>query len=164
VPGRREREERRARPHQRDPATGERLTATPDSLYARVGGQPFFDRLVAAFYAAVETDPTLRPLYPADLGPPRANLAAFLAQYWGGPPDYSARRGHPRLRMRHARFAIGLPERDAWLRHMRAAVEASPASDTDKEALLGYFQTAAASLINRPVWTPSEGASSLPLA
>jgi hemoglobin len=119
---------------------------------------------VAGFYAAVETDPILRPLYPADLGPPRAHLAAFLAQYWGGPPDYSARRGHPRLRMRHAPFAIGLPERDAWLRHMRAAVQASPASDADKQALLAYFETAATSLINRPVWSPSEGASSLPLA
>ena len=66
--------------------------------------------------------------------------------------------------MRHAPFPIGLPERDAWLCHMRAAVRASPASDADKAALLAYFETAATSLINRPVWSPSEGASSLPLA
>ena len=47
----------------------------------------------------------------------------FLVQYWGGPRTYSEQRGHPRLRMRHAPFRIGLAERDAWLRHMRDAVD-----------------------------------------
>ncbi len=47
----------------------------------------------------------------------------FLVQYWGGPRTYSEQRGHPRLRMRHAPFPIGSRERDAWLRHMRAAVD-----------------------------------------
>jgi hemoglobin len=80
--------------------------------------------------------PCARPLYPADLEPGKANLAGFLAQYWGGPPDYSARRGHPRLRMRHFRFAIGTRERDAWLRHMAAAVHESHASPEDAQALV----------------------------
>ena len=93
-----------------------------ENLYERVGGQAFFDALVERFYAGVETDPILRPLYPEDLADPKAHLALFLAQYWGGPPTYSEQRGHPRLRMRHAPFVIGLPERDAWLRHMGEAV------------------------------------------
>ena len=121
-----------------------------DTLYERVGGQPFFDALVERFYAGVESDPLLRRLYPADLTEPRRHLALFLAQYWGGPHTYSDERGHPRLRMRHFRFRIGQAERDAWLAHMRAAVERSPAAADDRNALRGYFELAATSLINVP--------------
>jgi hemoglobin len=120
-----------------------------DSLFDRVGGEPFFAELIERFYQGVERDPILRPLYPPDLRPSRRHLAMFLAQYWGGPPTYNAERGHPRLRMRHAPFAIGQAERDAWLRLMHAAVSASPASEADKEALQAYFESAATSLINQ---------------
>ena len=121
-----------------------------DTLYERVGGEPFFTSLVERFYAGVEGDPVVRPLYPEDLAPPKRHLALFLMQYWGGPRTYSDERGHPRLRMRHFPFRIGQRERDAWLGHMRAAVQASNASPTDAEALLAYFETAATSLINQP--------------
>jgi hemoglobin len=131
----------------------------PDSLFARVGGHQFFTDLVDHFYDAVEADPVLRPLYPADMAPSRAHLALFLAQYWGGPPTYNEQRGHPRLRMRHVPFAIGLPERDSWLQHMQAAVAASPATQSDKQALHDYFQTAATSLINRFPEHGTQGAS-----
>jgi hemoglobin len=120
-----------------------------NSLYERVGGEPFFTALVERFYAGVEDDPVLRPLYPADLGASIRHLALFLVQYWGGPPTYNAERGHPRLRMRHVRFGIGQAERDAWLRHMRAAVEASDASAADAQAMLAYFEMAATSLMNQ---------------
>jgi hemoglobin len=130
-----------------------------DSLFARVGGHPFFVQLVDHFYDAVEADPLLRPLYPADIAPSRAHLALFLAQYWGGPPTYNEQRGHPRLRMRHVPFAIGQPERDAWFAHMRAAVLASAAEDSDKQALNEYFASAATSLINRFPEHGTHGAS-----
>ncbi len=84
-----------------------------------------------------------------DLQPPRRRLALFLIQYWGGPHTYNAERGHPRLRMRHLRFPIGLAEREAWLRHMRAAVDASDASSSDMQALRAYFETAATALMNQ---------------
>ena len=118
------------------------------TLFERVGGEPFFVALVDRFYAGVEADPLLRRLYPADLGPSKRHLALFLAQYFGGPATYSLQRGHPRLRRRHVRFAIGLPERDAWLGHMRAAVAASGAAPEDAAALLSYFEMAATSLVN----------------
>jgi hemoglobin len=121
-----------------------------DTLYERAGGQPFFDALVERFYLGVESDPVLRPLYPLDLGEPKAHLALFLGQYWGGPPTYSDQRGHPRLRMRHAPFVIGLPERDAWLRHMNASVAEAGLEPEDEAALLDYFEHAARSLINSP--------------
>jgi hemoglobin len=119
-----------------------------ESLYERVGGQAFFDALVERFYAGVEADPLLRPLYPADLTDPKAHLALFLAQYWGGPPAYSEQRGHPRLRMRHAPFVIGLAERDAWMLHMAEAVRTAGLEVEDESALLDYFEMAARSMIN----------------
>jgi hemoglobin len=126
----------------------------PNSLYERVGGDDFFFSLVERFYAGVQSDPILRPLYPVDLEAPKRHLALFLIQYWGGPRTYSNERGHPRLRMRHVRFRIGPAEREAWLRQMHMAVEASPASAQDAQALLDYFQAAAMSLVNQPSAAP----------
>ena len=84
------------------------------SLYERVGGVGFFQTLVDRFYEGVAADPVLLALYPEpdDLAPARERLTLFLVQYWGGPTTYSDERGHPRLRMRHAPFAIGPDERD----------------------------------------------------
>jgi len=117
-------------------------------VYERVGGTPFFTALVGRFYAGVADDPVLRPLYPADLGPPAERLAGFLVQYWGGPTTYSDARGHPRLRMRHAPFSISSRERDAWWGHMSAAVRSSGASPEDQQALLEYFDGAADAMVN----------------
>jgi len=121
----------------------------PTSFYEAVGGEETFRRLVHRFYQGVAEDPVLRPVYPAkDLGPAEEHLRLFLIQYWGGPRTYDELRGHPRLRMRHARFAIGEAERDAWLRQMRVALdelELDPALDAQ---LWEYLVMAAHSLVN----------------
>ena len=123
---------------------------TPDStLFERVGGRDFFVRLIERFYESVAVDPVLRPIYPEDLEPPKVHLAGFLAQYWGGPPQYTAERGPPRLRMRHAPFAIGQEERDIWVRHMRAALESVDVSAEDAAQLSEYFEDTATFLMNR---------------
>jgi len=121
------------------------------SLYEAVGGEETFRRLVSKFYRRVAGDPELRAVYPSrDLGPAEEHLRLFLIQYWGGPGTYSERRGHPRLRMRHARFAIGEAERDAWLRHMRAVMD-ELALDADRDRQLwDYLVMAAHSLVNQP--------------
>jgi hemoglobin len=119
------------------------------TMYERVGGRPWFEALVERFYRDVETNPVLRPLYPSNLEKPKANLTEFLVQYWGGPPDYSAKRGHPRLGMRHHGFAIGWPERDAWVDTMTAAVKTAGLSPEDEKEMLDYFNSAATFLINR---------------
>ena len=124
------------------------LETQGNTLYERVGGEAFFVALVDRFYARLAKDALLRPLYPSDLGPPARHLALFLMQYWGGPRTYSDQRGHPRLRLRHLPFRIGQPEREAWLSHMRTAVESSGASPSDAQALLDYFESASVSLIN----------------
>jgi len=121
------------------------------TLYDAVGGMPFFEALVDRFYEGVQEDPTLLALYPEpeDLTDARHKLTLFLAQYWGGPPTYSQERGHPALRMRHAPFAIGTDERDRWLTHMRAAVDALDLPSDVAATLLEYFDTAAEALRNR---------------
>jgi len=120
------------------------------SLYDRAGGAPFFEALVARFYDGVASDPMIRPIYPeADLSPARRRLTLFLIQYWGGPDTYDQERGHPRLRMRHAPFAIGPAERDRWLVHMRAAIDAmTPPADVADE-LERYVVMAAEAMRNR---------------
>jgi hemoglobin len=118
------------------------------SLYERVGGKPFFTALVDRFYSGVSADPLLRPLYPKDMEASKEHLGLFLEQYWGGPTTYSDQRGHPRLRMRHAPFVIGVAQRDAWLRHMTAAVKAAALPPSDEQELLDYFDMAARSLEN----------------
>jgi hemoglobin len=116
--------------------------------FERWGGQPFFDALVAQFYVGVALDPVLRPMYPDDLEESKSHLALFLGQYWGGPETYNEVRGHPRLRMRHAPFVIGRAEAEAWMLHMRAAVDAMDMAPEDRDELLDYLSMAARSLQN----------------
>ncbi|MEM9513625.1 MAG: globin [Actinomycetota bacterium] len=127
---------------------------TEPSLYSRVGGWPFFERLVDEFYVGVADDEVLLPLYPEqpDLTGARHRLTMFLAQYWGGPTTYNDERGHPRLRMRHMPFHVGTDERDRWLEHMAAAVRVVCADLDDGEGiadeLMAYFAPAAEHLRN----------------
>jgi hemoglobin len=131
------------------------MSDAEQSLYDRVGGTDVFVRLVDRFYDGVITDPVLVPLYPPDdIAGARERLTLFLVQYWGGPTTYSDERGHPRLRMRHAPFVIGERERQAWYRHMSAAVGqmvTEGAFDGDDALrMLEYFQMAAQHMINAP--------------
>jgi hemoglobin len=123
--------------------------ATEVTFFEAAGGEETFRRLVHRFYQGVAEDPLLRPLYPeADLGPAEERLTLFLIQYWGGPSTYGERRGHPRLRMRHAPFAIGMAERDAWLRHMRESMDELALPRELDEALWRYLTMAATSMVN----------------
>ena len=125
------------------------VMSQPVSFYEAVGGEETFRRLVHRFYQGVADDPVLRPVYPArDLGPAEEHLRLFLMQYWGGPRTYDEQRGHPRLRMRHARFAIGEAERDAWLRNMRVALDELALDKALEAQLWEYLVMAAHSLVN----------------
>jgi hemoglobin len=100
------------------------MTPPPVTPYDQMGGAPFFETLVHRFYAGVAADPALRAMYPEDdLAPAERRLLLFLEQYWGGPTTYGDERGHPRLRMRHAPYAIDEVARDRWLDSMRAALD-----------------------------------------
>jgi len=119
------------------------------TVYQAMGGRPTFERLVRRFYEGVRTDDVLAPMYPEDdLEGAVERLTMFLEQYWGGPSTYSDTRGHPRLRMRHAPYAVSPLARDRWLQHMRDGVDELDLP-ADLEALLwDYLQRAAFSLVN----------------
>jgi hemoglobin len=120
------------------------------TFFDEVGGHDTFVRLVHHFYQGVRQDPVLAPLYPQDdWDGAEWRLRSFLEQYWGGPTTYSEQRGHPRLRMRHAPFAIGVAERDAWLGHMREAVDSLGLTPEQHATLWGYLEMAARSMQNR---------------
>ena len=121
-----------------------------EQLFNEIGGTETFRKLVDKFYEGVAVDPLLRPMYPEeDLGPAKERLRMFLEQYWGGPHTYSEQRGHPRLRMRHNVFPITPAAKEAWLKHMRAAVDSLELSPLHDATLWDYLDRAAHSLVNK---------------
>ena len=121
----------------------------PQPLYDRIGGHDTFVKLVNEFYRGVAADPELRALYPDDdLRPAAERLRLFLEQYWGGPHTYSDTRGHPRLRMRHAAFAVTPDMRDRWLTHMNAALDVLDLPEPEQGEFRDYVTRAAAFMIN----------------
>lgn len=119
------------------------------SFYDEIGGMPTFERLVQRFYEGVATDSVLRPLYPEeDLGPAEVRFRLFLAQYWGGPTTYSDERGHPRLRMRHAPFAVTETAKEHWLAHFRAALDEVSLTPEQDQQFWDYVTHAAQFMVN----------------
>lgn len=104
--------------------------SSPPTPYAMLGGREAVLALVAAFYDAMEeSEPELTALHRCSesggVHPSvRERFGSFLEGWLGGPQDYVAQHGHPRLRMRHARVAVDERMRDAWLRSMRRALDA----------------------------------------
>ncbi|MFF7634281.1 globin [Kitasatospora sp. NPDC008050] len=126
-----------------------RAESHEESFFETVGGEATFRRLVHRFYQGVAEDELLRPMYPEqDLAGAEERLALFLIQYWGGPRTYSEQRGHPRLRMRHVPFKVDRAAHDAWLRHMRVAVDELALEPQAERQLWEYLSYAAASMVN----------------
>lgn len=118
-------------------------------IYSAIGPDGF-ERLVAAFYRQVPGDDLLGPLYPArDLAGAEQRLRDFLMFRFGGPQDYVEKRGHPRLRMRHAPFAIGQAQRDRWVQLMNRALEEAMLPEAASETLRSFFAATATFLMNR---------------
>ena len=127
---------------------------TPETTpYDLMGGEEFFTTLVHRFYQGVSTDPVLAPMYPsADMAGAERRLRMFLTQYWGGPTTYSDERGHPRLRMRHAPYAVDDTARDHWLDRMREALDQTTADlgldPALEQELWRYLVGAAIAMVN----------------
>lgn len=119
------------------------------SFYDEIGGHETFALLVERFYAGVREDDLLAPMYPEqDFDGAQWRLTAFLEQYWGGPGTYSQERGHPRLRMRHAPFAVTPTARDRWLAHMRAALLSLGLAPLHEVTMWDYLERAAHAMVN----------------
>ena len=121
------------------------------SYYDEIGGMETIAAIVSTFYEGVAADEVLRPMYPEeDLGPAAERFTLFLAQYWGGPTTYSEERGHPRLRMRHAPFAVTPTAAGHWLRHFRAALDSASLTPEQDAQFWDYVTHAAQFMVNTP--------------
>jgi hemoglobin len=119
------------------------------TFYDEIGGAETIRTIVSTFYAGVAEDAELREMYPEeDLGPAEDRFFLFLCQYWGGPSTYSETRGHPRLRMRHAPFAVTARARDLWLTHFRAGLDAAHLTPEQDAEFWGYILRAADFMVN----------------
>jgi len=113
-------------------------------------GEDGFHRLTAAFYRQIPGDGILGPMYSrGDLTGAEQRLREFLIFRFGGPPRYIENRGHPRLRMRHAPFAISLGARDRWMLLMTRAIEEVSLTAEASRMLLDFFSSTATFLVNR---------------
>lgn len=118
-------------------------------VYARIGEEGFA-RLIRAFYAQVPGDDILGPMYPSDdLAGAEARLRDFLVGRFGGPDRYIQQRGHPRLRQRHAPFAVDQRARDRWISLMNKALDETDLPDDVTKILRAFFDEAATFMINR---------------
>lgn len=123
------------------------------SLFELLGGEPGLRALVDAFYDRMDSVPDhagIRALHPPRLDGSRDKLFWFLCGWSGGPDHFVERYGHPRLRARHLPFAIGLAERDQWLRCMQAALASQPIAPALQQRLMTAFFQSADWMRNRP--------------
>ena len=118
--------------------------------YQAIGGLEGCRKLSASFYSRVRNDPVLRPLFPGTLKCPIEGLALFLAQFLGGPCEYSRkRRWSLSLREAHLRFKIGQNEREAWLKNMAKALVDCDIDPDTRNALRRWFEESSAYLVNQ---------------
>lgn len=134
---------------------GQVMSAEQQTVYELLGGAAVFQQLVDAFYARIETDEQLRPMFPDDLEPGKRWQFLFLVQFFGGPAQYAAERGHPRLRLRHLPFPIDAAARDRWLGHMLAAIDEVGITEPVRGIMREYFERAALHMTNIDLTPPT---------
>lgn len=123
---------------------------TIDTLNQHVGEEKL-RATVAAFYRRVREDALIGRMYPQDdWAGAEKRLADFIVYRFGGPQTYIEERGHPRLRMRHIPFSIGVAERDQWLKLMGESMRETGISEEAAEVMIPFFTQVADMMRNRP--------------
>ena len=126
-----------------------------DTPFLRLGGREAVLRLANRFYDEMEAhEPALTATHERDergrvTDEMRERFGLFLVMWLGGPHDYLEKRGHPRLRMRHATVPIDAAMRDAWLRSMTRALDAEGVGGEVRRFLDERFADVANFLINK---------------
>lgn len=114
-------------------------------------GEESLRNLVRNFYKKIRTDNLIGPMYPQDdWEGAEQRLSSFLIYRFGGSPAYLQERGHPRLRARHLPFAIGINERNRWLKIMNEAMQESQIPKEQAVWMTAFFEQVADSMRNQP--------------
>ena len=124
---------------------------TETTTYAQLGGEAAIHALVNRFYELMDTLPeayTVRQLHPESLAGSATSLFEYLSGWFGGPALYVAKKGHPRLRMRHAPYAVGPVVRDEWMLCMTQALTEQVTDIALRDQLIHTFDQMATHLIN----------------
>lgn len=129
------------------------MSAPTETAYERLGGEPALRTLVRRFYGYMDTLPeaaVIRSMHADDLATAEDKLFKFLSGWLGGPNLYWEEFGHPRLRMRHFPFSIGMAERDQWMLCMTRALEDTvPDDPVFCQKLYQAFAQTASHMINQ---------------
>ncbi|KIL42247.1 globin [Gordoniibacillus kamchatkensis] len=111
---------------------------------------PTIRKIVDAFYPKVAEHPDLKPIFPDDLTPVADKQYLFLTQFFGGPPLYTEKYGHPMMRARHMPFPVTPKRAEAWLGCMRRALEEVIPSQEMREVILERLSGPAHFFVNTP--------------
>ncbi len=126
-----------------NPSSNAAAATTP---FEWMGGEAQVRALVDRFYDLMDLEPAyreLRAVHGSTLDDARDKLFWFLCGWLGGPNHYIERFGHPRLRMRHMPFAIGIRERDQWLACMDQTMgQVGVPTELRERLKTSFFQTA----------------------
>ena len=127
----------------------ERLKLT--EIYTLVGGTNTLERIVDVFYNKIDKDDILRDMFPQDLEEARKRQLLYFEQIFGGPANYTRVRGRPEMRKRHLPFAIGVPERDRWVKLMMESWDEVGITEEHKvySTIQFFFDTFATKMINK---------------
>ncbi|MDH5357400.1 MAG: group II truncated hemoglobin [Gammaproteobacteria bacterium] len=121
--------------------------------YERIGGADAVRQLCQTFYQIMSDTPQtqlIRAMHPENIKISEDKLYLFLSGWLGGPPLYTDKYGHPRLRGRHLPFSIGIEERDQWLYCMAQALKTMDLNELFAEQLMSSFVQTADFMRNRP--------------
>ena len=121
------------------------------SPFNSIGGLAGVRKLVDRFYDLMDEKTAaaiIRDMHPQSLEGSRQKLYEFLCGFLGGPALYIEKHGHPRLRMRHAGFAIDESARDNWIVCMNQALEEQVSDKIMLMQLKSSFYRTADHLIN----------------
>ena len=133
----------------------------PATPFERLGGRDALHRIVDDFYARIDADPELRPVFPPDLVPGREKQKLFLEQWLGGEPLYERAHGPPMMRRRHLPFPITAPSAERWLVHFGAALDADGAEAGLASEIMTALRPVAMRMVNTTeVEGPSAAAES----
>ncbi|QGQ94782.1 globin [Paenibacillus psychroresistens] len=120
------------------------------TIYDRIGGEAALKQLVVSFYAKVQKQPLIAPLFPENIEPVSDKQFLFLSQFFGGPSLYSDLYGHPMMRARHMPFPITSEHADAWLKCMSEALAEINIDEFLQAAILERLKGTAYHFINTP--------------